>query len=192
MTGLWKAKREALISWLLLLCLLALPFLVLAGFAGKKMTEYQREFQRDGRVLQELRGIDAVQDEIRKLRQNYQERSLQDWAYTEHSLDDVRLDVQRKVTGWLNSVQTQRVSPVTPREADTGYAAVGVQVHFIADLDELLDIIQQIENSKPLLVIDHLRITPQIIRATNKNPYPPQKVSVQMTVQTYVAIEGEL
>lgn len=192
MTGLWKAKREALISWLVLLCLFAVPFLVLAGFAGKKMTEYQREFQRDGRVLQELRGIDAVQDEIRKLRQNYQERSLQDWAYTEHSLDDVRLDVQRKVTGWLNSVQTQRVSPVPPREADTGYAAVGVQVHFIADLDELLDIIQQIENSKPLLVIDHLRITPQLIRATNKNPYPPQKVSVQMTVQTYVAIEGEL
>lgn len=192
MTQFWREKKEAVVSWLVLLCLLAIPYLVLAEFAGEKAAAYQREFQRNGRLLQELRGIEAVREEIQQVRQHYQERNLQEWAYTERSLDDVRLDVQRRVTGWLSSAQTQRVSPVTPREAAEGYAAVGVQVHFIAELDELLEIIREVESSKPLLVVEHLRITPQIVRATNRNPYPPQKVSVQMTVQTYVATEEEL
>ena len=136
------------------------------------------------RILQELRAIDAVQEEIGRVQQSYQERNLQDWVYAGHDTDEVvwmcNADVQLAVRR-----TAARMTPVTSRAAE-GYAAVGVQVQFTATLEQLLHTLQQIESSRPLLVVERVRLSPLNQRRRRNQPEPHQLVSVQMTVQTYV------
>lgn len=182
-----QKNREGLISLAVLLVVLLLLLITLATPLIYHADRYRSELRRDMRALQELRAIDAVQGEIQHALQNYQERNLQDWVYAGSNHDQISLDVQRKVSGWLERVQTQRVTPVVKPDMSETYTAVGVQVQFVASMEELFDIIQRIEQSKPLLVVDRMQITPLAQRRSRNQPEPPQKIRVQMTVQTYVA-----
>lgn len=185
MNALWQEKKEGIISVLVLLGAVLALIAMLAGPVLYHAERYRGELRKDARVLQELRAIDAVQDEIGRVRQSYQERNLQDWVYAGHDTDEISLDVQRKISGWLAGSQLQRMTPVTSRVAD-GYAAVGVQVQFNATMEELLHTLRQIGTSRPLLVIERMRLSPLVQRRQRNQPEPPQRVSVQMTVQTYV------
>ena len=189
MNALWQEKKEGIISVLVLVGVVLVLIVLLAGPVLYHTERYRAELRKDARVLQELRAIDAVQDEIGQVRQSYQERNLQDWAYAGHDTDEISLDVQRKISDWLAGSQLQRMTPVTTRMGD-GHAAVGVQVQFNATMDELLDTLRQIETSLPLLVVERIRLSPLIQRRQRNKPEPPQRVSVQMTVQTYVLTGG--
>lgn len=182
-----KKNKDGLISLLVLLAIMLVVLVSLLTPLLYHADRYRSELRRDMRVLQELRAIDAVQDDIQQALQSYQDRNLHGWIYAGNNIDQISLDVQRKVSGWLEQVQTQRVTPVIKPNTNETYTAVGVQVQFVAKMDDLFDIIQKVEQSKPLLVIDRMQITPQVQRSTSSQPEPPQYVRVQMTVQTYVA-----
>lgn len=185
MNALWQDRKEAVASVLALAAVACVVFALLMVPVLYHADRYRSELRKDARILQELRAIDAVQGEIGQVLQNYQERNLQDWVYAGRDADEISLDVQRKVSDWLSASQLQRMTPVITRMAD-GYAAVGVHVQFSATMDELLDVLQNIENSRPLLVIGQLRLSPLVQRRQRNQPEPLRRVAVQMTVQTYV------
>ena len=190
MNKLWQDKKEGLISWLALLGLLLVVFLLLLGPVLHHADRYRFELGRDARVLQQLRAIEAVQDEITQVQQDYQERGLQGWVYTGQDASEISLDVQRRVSDWLSVTQVQRITPVRAK-AENNYEGLGVQVHFTSSMEELLEVIQQVEQSRPLLVVEQMRVSPVAQRRTRNQPEPPQRVNVQMTIHTYVATGGE-
>lgn len=189
MNMLWQENKEGIVSVLVLAGAVLMLIALLASPVLYHADRYRSELRKDARVLQELRAIDAVQEEIDQVQQSYHERNLQDWVYTGRDTDEISLDVQRKMSSWLVGSQLQRMTPVTARVAD-GHAAVGVQVQFTATMDELLHTLRQIENSRPLLVVERVRLSPLVQRKRRNQPEPPQLVSVQMTVQTFVLAGG--
>ena len=191
MSRLWQEKKQGLISWLVLLGLLLVVFLLLLGPVLHHADRYRFDLRRDARVLQELRAIEAVQDEIVQVQQDYQQRGLQGWVYAGHNAGEISLDVQRRVSDWLAVTQVQRITPVRVK-ADNNYEGLGVQVHFTSSMEELLEVIQQIEQSRPLLAVEQMRVSPVAQRRTRNQPEPPQRVTVQMTIHTYVATGAEL
>lgn len=186
MSRLWMEKKEGLISLVLFIGFVLVLGALLLGPVLYHADRYRAEMRRDARVLQELRAIEAVRDEIAQVQHSFQERGLQDWVYEGHDLNDISLDVQRRVSGWLANTQVQRITPVTAK-TDSHYMGVGVQVQFTATMQELLAVIEHIESSRPLLVVERIRLTPVARRRARNAPEPEQKVTVQMTVQTYVA-----
>lgn len=188
MNTLWQEKKEGIVSMLVLVGAVLALIALLAGPVLYHADRYRSELRKDARVLQELRAIDAVQEEIGRVQQSYRERNLQDWVYAGHDTDEISLDMQRKMSSWLSGGQLQRMTPVTSRAAE-GYAAVGVQVQFTATLEQLLHTLEQIESSRPLLVVERVRLSPLSQRRQRNQPEPPQLLSVQMTVQTYVLAE---
>ena len=190
MIKLWQDKKEGVISWLVLLGLLLAVFLLLLGPVLHHADRYRFELGRDARALQQLRAIEAVQDEIAQVQQDYQQRGLQGWVYTGQNASDISLDVQRRVSDWLSVTQVQRITPVRVK-ADNNYEGLGVQVHFTSSMEELLAVIQQIQQSRPLLAVERMRVAPVAQRRTRNQPEPPQNVTVQMTIHTYVATGGE-
>lgn len=189
MTSLWRTNREAVVSLAVLLALLVLLVVLLLGPVLYQADRYRSELRRDARVLMELRAIEAVQGDIEALRENYQERNLHEWVYANRGTDEISLDVQRKVTGWLAGAEVQRVTPVVSR-ADSEHVAVGVHVQLLATLEQLQDFLGAIERSRPLLVVENMRLTPETQRRTRDGGVTPQVLGVQMTVQTYV-LAGE-
>ena len=190
MNKLWQDKKEGVISWLVLLGVLLLIFLLLLGPVLHHADRYRFELGGDARVLQQLRAIEAVQDEIAQVQQDYQQRDLQGWVYTGQNASDISLDVQRRVSDWLSVTQVQRITPVRVK-ADNNYEGLGVQVQFTSSMEELLAVIQQIEQSRPLLAVERMRVSPIAQRSRRNHPEPPQRVNVQMTIHTYVAMGGE-
>lgn len=190
MNALWQQKKEGLISLAVLILVLLGLVAILLGPIFYHADRYRSELRKDARILQELRAIEAVQDEINQVQQSYQERNLEGWVYVGRKAGEVSLDVQRKVSDWLSGTQVQRVTPVTAKMGD-GYMSVGVQVQFVASLEQLLAVAQNIEESRPLLVVEQMRVAPLAQRRGRNQPEPPQRVTVQMIVQTYVSAGGE-
>lgn len=191
MKNQWQGKKEGLISWLVLLGVLLVIFLLLLGPILHHADRYRFELRKDVRVLQELRAIEAVQDEIIQVQQDYQQRGLQGWVYSGQSASEISLDVQRRVSDWLTVTQVQRITPVRVKVGNN-YEGLGVQVQFTSSMDDLLAVIQQIEQSRPLLAVERMRVAPVAQRRTRNQSEPPQNVTVQMTIHTYVATGGEL
>lgn len=185
MKALWRDKKEGLISLGVLLGLLVVLVSLLMGPVLYQADRYRSELRRDARMLQELRAIEAVRGEIEELRQSYHQRNLHEWVYESRNTDEISLDVQRKVSAWLGAAQVQRITPVTSRNGNE-HVAVGVQVQFIATLDELLAFAREIESSRPLLMVEHMRLSPHAQRRGRDQPEAPQMLSVQMSVQTYI------
>jgi|LSQX01.2.fsa_nt_gb lipopolysaccharide biosynthesis protein len=186
MSKLWMEKKEGLISLLVLVGFVLALIVFLLGPVVYQAERYRAELRRDARVLQELRAIEAVQDEIAQVQHNYQERGLQDWVYEGYDQNEISLDVQRRVSSWLSNAQVQRITPVTVK-ADSHYMGVGVHVQFTATMEELLAVFERVESSRPLLVVERMRLAPVAHRRANNASEPEQRVTVQMTVQTYVA-----
>lgn len=190
MNALWQEKREGVVSVLVLFGVVLAFIALLTGPVLYQMDRYRGELRKDTRILQELRAIDAVQEEIGLVWQSYRERNLQSWVYAGHDTDETSLDVQRKMSSWLAGSQLQRMTPVTTHVAD-GYVAVGVQAQFTATLDELLHVLQEIQSSQPLLVVERIYLGPLDQRQRRNQSESLQLVSVQMTVQTFVLSGGK-
>ncbi|NLO55405.1 MAG: hypothetical protein GX105_13315, partial [Gammaproteobacteria bacterium] len=77
------------------------------------------------------------------------------------------------------------VSPL-PVKMQDGYSMVGVQVNFSASMPALMQALTTLEQEKPLLIIDNVRISPSRTRRLRRDELPEQLVGVQMTVQTFL------
>ena len=188
MMNLWQSKKEGVVSLAVLLAVLLALFLMFLSFVAFHAERYRSELRKDARILQELHAIEAVQDKINQVQQSYQERELQNWFYASRNVDDVSLDVQRRVSDWLIETQVQRVTPVVTR-TDGEHVAVGVQVQFVATMEALMRLARNIDEAKPILMIEKVRLSPASRR--RNDPEAKQEVSVQMTVQTYLPSAGE-
>lgn len=188
---LWMQKRDGLIS-MLVLAVLGLVFilLILNPIAHQK-NRYRSELSKDARILQQLRAIDNARENLEKTFQEYQSNDLQNWVYSKIAVDSVTLDIQRRVSKELNDAAAQilSISPL-PMTLQDEYAKVGVQVKFTATMPALMQALSALEQDKPLLLIDNIRITPVQVRV-RRGEVAPQLASVNMTVLTFVVPKGD-
>lgn len=188
---LWMHKRDGCISVLILAGLiLFLTLLVLSPIAHQK-DRYRSELSKDARVLQQLRAIDNARENLEKTFKEYQSNDLQSLVYSKIAADSVTLDIQRRVSTELNNAKAQvlSISPL-PVTLQDDYSKVGVQVKFSATMPALMQALSTLEQDKPLLLIDSIRITPEQIRV-RRGEVAPQRVSVDMTVLTFLVPKGD-
>ena len=188
---LWMHKRDGCISVLILAGLiLFLTLLVLSPIAHQK-DRYRSELSKDARVLQQLRAIDNARENLEITFKEYQSNDLQRLVYSKIAADSVTLDIQRRVSTELNNAKAQvlSISPL-PVTLQDDYSKVGVQVKFSATMPALMQALSTLEQDKPLLLIDSIRITPEQIRV-RRGEVAPQRVSVDMTVLTFLVPKGD-
>lgn len=191
MQELWVRKKEGIIS---LAVLIAIVFLVIVFTLSPLVSQadrYRAELVKDARILQQLSAIDAARDSLESTFQEYQARDLKSWVYSQERADTVTLDIQRRVSVELAnaSAQVRSISPLTVK-SQNGYSTVGVEVNFTASMLALMQLLKVLEQEKPLLVIDNVRISPVQMRRMRQGEVPEQLVSVQMTVQTFLVAEN--
>ena len=191
MQELWVRKKEGIIS---LAVLIAIVFLVIVFTLSPLVSQadrYRAELVKDARILQQLSAIDAARDSLESTFQEYQARDLKSWVYSQERADTVTLDIQRRVSVELAnaSAQVRSISPLAVK-SQNGYSTVGVEVNFTASMYALMQLLKVLEQEKPLLVIDNVRISPVQMRRMRQGEVPEQLVSVQMTVQTFLVAEN--
>ena len=191
MQELWVRKKEGIIS---LAVLIAIVFLVIVFTLSPLVSQadrYRSELVKDARILQQLSAIDAARDSLESTFQEYQTRDLKSWVYSQERADTVTLDIQRRVSVELAnaSAQVRSISPLAVK-SQNGYSTVGVEVNFTASMYALMQLLKVLEQEKPLLVIDNVRISPVRMRRMRRGEVPEQLVSVQMTVQTFLVAEN--
>jgi len=187
MRQLWTNKRDGIISLIVLIAVFLLTIIFILNPVVSQAERYRAELAKDARVLQQLRAINNARDALDSTFEEYQNRDLQSWVYSQTRTDAVTLDIQRRVSTELAnaSAQVQSVSPL-PVKMQDGYSMVGVQVNFSASMPALMQALTTLEQEKPLLIIDNVRISPSRTRRLRRGELPEQLVGVQMTVQTFL------
>lgn len=187
MRQLWTNKRDGIISLIVLIAVFLLAMIFILNPVVSQAERYRAELAKDARVLQQLRAINNARDALDSTFEEYQNRDLQSWVYSQTRADAVTLDIQRRVSTELAnaSAQVQSVSPL-PVKMQDGYSMVGVQVNFSASMPALMQALTTLEQEKPLLIIDNVRISPSRTRRLRRDELPEQLVGVQMTVQTFL------
>lgn len=191
MRQLWTTKRDGIISLLVLAAIFLFAIVLILNPVFSQVERYRAELAKDARILQQLRAIDNARDALDSTFQEYQSRDLQSWVYSRTRADEVTLDIQRRVSTELAnaSAQVRSVSPL-PVKMQDGYSMVGVQVNFSASMPALMQALNTLEQEKPLLIIENVRISPSQTRRLRRGELPEQLVGVQMTVQTFLKSEG--
>lgn len=187
---LWMHKRDGLISVLILAVLILFLILLILSSITHQADRYRSELTKDARVLQQLRAINNARENLETTFQEYQNNDLQNWVYSSASADTVTLDIQRRVSTELSNAAAQvlSISPL-PVTLQDDYSKVGVQVKFSATMPALMQALNALEQDKPLLVVDSIRIAPVQIRVRT-GEVAPQIVSVDMTVLTFLVPKG--
>lgn len=191
MRQLWMRQREGVISLAVLVAIILLALLLALDPVFSQIERYRAELAKDARTLQQLRAIDGARDELESTFTEYEEKDLQSWVYSKQRADAVALDIQRRVSAELAnaSAQVSSVSPLAVKTQD-GYSVVGVQVNFSASMVALMQVLQMLEQDKPLLVFESVRISPARARRSVSGDFSEQSVDVQMTVLTYLVAEN--
>ena len=187
MRQLWTNKRDGIISLIVLIAVFLLAIIFILNPVVSQAERYRAELAKDARVLQQLRAINNARDALDSTFEEYQNRDLQSWVYSQTRTDAVTLDIQRRVSTELAnaSAEVRSVSPL-PVKMQDGYSMVGVQVNFSASMPALMQALTTLEQEKPLLIIDNVRISPSRTRRLRRGELPEQLVGVQMTVQTFL------
>lgn len=192
MRQLWVRQKEGIISLAVLVALLLAVLIVVLDPVFSKVDQYQAELARDARILQQLRAVDAARDDLESTFKEYEEEDLQTWVYSQQRADAVTLDVQRRVSAELTNAgaQVSSISPLPVKMQDE-YSMAGVQVNFSASMPALMQILQVLEQSKPLLVFDNVRISPERSRRSRGGDLAKQSVEVRMTVLTFLVADNK-
>lgn len=164
---------------------------VIDGHAG-----YDAELQRDGRVLERLLVIDRSREQILETAEQYESGDLEDWVYSDRlPASRIALDVQKRLTEILDlhGAAVQTVSTLNRR--DDGYSGAGVNAVFSGSLETVVAVLNEIETSRPLLIIEDIDIIPQPQRRLRRTRGPanqsaqedsdPHTVRVQLSVLAY-------
>lgn len=191
MRQLWLNQRDGIISLLVLAAMFLFSTILILNPVFSQSERYRAELAKDARILQQLRAIDNARDALDSTFQEYQSRDLQSWVYSQARADTVTLDIQRRVSTQLAnaSAQVRSVSPL-PVKLQDGYSMVGVQVNFSASMPALMQALTALEQEKPLLIIDNVRISPAQTRRLRRGEVAEQLVGVEMTVYTFLGSEN--
>lgn len=185
-----KLSRRGWLSIAMLLAMLVIVIGILSAPLVKRYQIYSLELIRDGRALQQLRGVEFIQNDISALSAEFERRNLAGWVYSE-GLNETQLEVQRRVSDVLSSTgaQIRRVSPLQPRQQDE-FNLVGVSVHFTGSLSAVIAALGDLEQGSPLLLFDDVRLTPANVRARRGEP-EVQAIDAQLSVLTLVPVAAE-
>lgn len=182
-------RRDSVVSVaiLLLVILLSVSFLVTPLMA--QYEKYQFELSKDARVLQQLGAVVQSKEELQQAYQVFETQELSSWLYNLNDPAATALDIQRRVSTEIakSSGQLRTISPMPTKRKDD-YLLVGVQVHFTASLEAVMQMLKVLETDKPLLTVESLRLTPIAYRPRADEP-DKQLVDVQMSVATFVRSE---
>ncbi len=191
MRQLWIHKRDGVISLIVLIAIFLFVISLILSPVVSQTEQYRTELAKDARTLQQLRAIDNAREALDSTFAEYQSRDLQSWVYSQAGVDTATLDIQRRVSIELAnaSAQVRSVSPL-PLKLQDGYSLVGVQVNFSASLPALMQTLIALEQEKPLLIIDNVRISPAQTRRLRRGEVAEQLVGVQMTVYTFLGSEN--
>lgn len=190
MSLVWLQSRK---HGLLSLGVLALAVLFVVSLALVPLLEryerYELELVRDGRQMQSLLAISASRDELERAFAEYQIRGMHDWLYTTSDIEAIELDIQRRVSAVLaeQGALVRTVSSVRGLQKD-GYRAVGVRVFVHGSLQSILGVLTAIENMRPLLLAEDMRLTPLPVGRGGEGLHP-QSLEVEMSVLTFLPIE---
>lgn len=190
MSLVWLQSRK---HGLLSLGVLALAVLFVVSLALVPLLEryerYELELVRDGRQMQSLLAISASRDELERVFAEYQIRGMHDWLYTTSDIEAIELDIQRRVSAVLaeQGALVRTVSSVRGLQKD-GYRAVGVRVFVHGSLQSILGVLTAIENMRPLLLAEDMRLTPLPVGRGGEGLHP-QSLEVEMSVLTFLPIE---
>lgn len=193
MQKLWMQKRDGVIALAVLVVVFLLLAILVLDPVFSQVERYRAELRKDARILQQLRALDVARDDLESTFKEYENKNLQTWVYSQERADTVMLDIQRRVSTELTnaSAQVRSVSSL-PVKIQSGYSTVGVQVNFFASMPALMKVLYTLEQDKPLLVLDNIRITPAQIRRARSGEQQEQSVDVQMTVLTFLMVEDNL
>lgn len=184
---LWTRQRDGIISLTVLVGIFIFILMLALEPLFTHIESYRVELAKDARILQQLRALDGARDNLEAAFAEYQEKGLQDWVYSKQRPDAVTLDIQRHVSAELanTDAQVSSISSLSVKLQD-GYSTVGVQVNFTSSMLALLEVLEVLEQSKPLLVLDSIRISPVRQTQSRDGVLSEQSVSVQMTVFTFL------
>ena len=182
--------RDSLISVALLLLVVVVVASFIVSPLVNQYERYQFELAKDARLLQQLGAVAESKQDLQQTFQAFEAQNLSSWLYDLADPAAVALDVQRRVSAEIakSSGQIRTISPM-PIKRKGEYLLVGVQVHFTADYSDVMQILEALEEGKPLLAIEYLRLAPITYRART-GEIEPQQLTVQMTVTTFV--RGEI
>lgn len=191
MRQLWIHKRDGVISLMVLIAAFLFVISLMLSPVFNQTERYRAELAKDARILQQLRAINNARDALDSTFQEYQSRDLQSWVYSQTDADAVTLDIQRRVSTELANAtaQVRSVSPL-PVKVQNNYSTAGVQVNFAASMPALMQALKALEQEKPLLIIDNIRISPSRARRLRRGEVAEQQVDVQMTVLTFLVSEN--
>lgn len=190
MSLVWLQTRK---HGLLSLGVLGLAVLCVASLALVPLLEryerYELELVRDGRQMQSLLAISASRDELERAFADYQARGMHDWLYTSSDIEAVELDIQRRVSAVLaeQGAMVRTLSPVRGVQKD-GYRAVGVRVFLHGSLQSILGVLAAIEEARPLLLAEDMRLTPLPVGRGGEGLHP-QSLEVEMSILTFLPLE---
>jgi len=185
------SRRDSLVSLAILLLVVLIVAVSVVSPLLNQYERYQYELAKDARLLQQSGAVAKSKEELQQAYQAFEAQKLSGWLYDLKEPAAVALDVQRRVSAELakNSGQLRTIS-LMPAKRKGEYLLVGVQVHFTADFDAVLQILEALETEKPLLAVDRLRLSPVVYRA-RAGEIERQQLDVQMTVATFVRAELE-
>lgn len=183
-------RHRVLVSWgvLALLVLLLLSFI--ATPLVEKHDSYRLELIRDGRILQRLQSVAGSRQELEAAASQFQQRNLSEWVFpANQDPDTVVLTIQKRLSEILTASKAniRSIAPVRA-PSDDGYVLAGVRVQFNGSLEALLDVLRAIDASRPLLIVEDLRLVPAVSRILGPNAPQPQAVEAIITVGTYLPV----
>lgn len=182
-------KHHALVSWAVLATSLIVLLALLVAPVFEQYDRYRFELLKDGRTLQRLQSVAASRQELEQASGQFQQRNLREWVFPAgQEADAIVLAIQKRVSDTLtgSSATVRSVAPLRTSRADE-YVAVGVTVQFNGSLAVVLEALRELEQSRPLLIVEDLRLLPSVSRIHSPGGQP-QVLEAIMSVVTYLPV----
>lgn len=185
---------RVLISWGAVVAILILVMTLLAPLLGKLNT-YNTEISRDARMLDKLQSILASKDYILQTYNDFESNGFEELVYdSNQSITQISLEIQTRITDIITN-NGAIIRTVKPHNKVTDqYRASGVKINFSGSLESMMHIINEIEISKPFMVIEAMDLKSQQKRSRARrgrkrnskvNNEVEQLMLVQLTVVSY-------
>ncbi len=183
-------EHRTLVCWgitgvvgLLILLLIAQPYLA-------RHAAYDTEIERDSQLVNRLTRIVESKEAINDAFERFDDEGLINLVYpATWSANQVSLDIQKRLTEIVGAhgAGVRTVAPINKKQ--DGYRVLGVRINFSGQMDQVMGVLQDIEASKPVLIIDDIDIKSMRSRARRGQPVQ-QSAQVQLEALSYV-LEAE-